>query len=250
MSNTTPGLAIRGLAVRRGGAEVLRGLDLAVPRGGVHGLVGRNGAGKTTLLDALFGFAHAHAGSVTLDGRPLRSADVAYLPADTYFYPRITGREYLAVYDAAPGPRRADAHTWAHVLDLPIDHLVDTYSAGMRRKLALAGALALRRPVLVLDEPQNALDVESNALLAHVLRAYAADGAPGGAVVLVTSHVLEALAVACDQAHLIEDGRVTGRYAPGEFGALAERLMSGALGQRTAEARALLRAGAAAPSFR
>lgn len=241
LPNAPAGLAVAALAVRRGGTDVLRGVDLVVPRGAVHGLVGRNGSGKTTLLDALFGFAPAHAGGATLDGHPLRPADVGYFPADTYLYPRITGREYLAVYDAAPGARRAGAREWARVLDLPLDHLVDTYSAGMRRKLALAGVLALRRPVLVLDEPQNALDVESNALVAHLLRAYAADGAPGGAAVLVTSHVLEALAAACDRAHLLEDGRVAVSYAPGEFGALAGRLMTGALAQRAAAAHALLR---------
>ena len=137
----------------------------------------------------------------------------------------------------AAGGARVDVDAWARALDLPIDDLVADYSAGMRRKLALAGVLALARPVLVLDEPQNALDLESNQLLGELLRAYAAGAVPGGAVVLVTSHVLEALATACDRVHLLDAGVMGGSYAPGEFAALAERLVVGTLGERVALAR-------------
>lgn len=61
----------------------------------MHGLVGINGAGKTTLMNTLYGFVAPSGGSITLDGRPLRRRDIAYLESVNSFYPGMTGRDYL-----------------------------------------------------------------------------------------------------------------------------------------------------------
>jgi ABC-2 type transport system ATP-binding protein len=234
------GLALRGVRAGYAGTPVLESVDLAFAPGLVHGLVGRNGAGKTTLLDVIAGFLPPMAGAVTMHGRPLGSEDVAYLPTELHFYPRITGREYLAVFRAAPPSASPfDADGWAAVFDVPLDRHVDAYSAGMRRKLALLGALALDRPVLLLDEPANALDIEANQLLGRVLRSLAARGR----TVIVTSHVLESLTATCDRVHLLARGVIHASYRPEEFHALAGDLLSDSVERRLASVDALLGAG-------
>lgn len=247
-------LSIEHLTIVYERAPVLNDLSVAIEAGQIHGLVGRNGAGKTTLLDAIYGFVRPRTGSITFNGVPLRRVDVGYLPTELHFYPRVTGREHLQVFcvnrhedrlnpNAAIGTGSGntrsttrsttrsnarghrpgfDADAWADIFDLPLDRFVDAYSSGMRRKLAIIGVLALGRPVLVMDEPANGLDVEANQLLGKLLRVLA----ECGRTVLVTSHVLEALTAMCDRVHVLSDGRIAANYAPPDFGCIAEHLLS------------------------
>lgn len=213
-------LSIEGLVVRRGAVEVLRGVELSLEAGRVHGLVGRNGAGKTTLLEAVYGFVAPHSGRVHFDGRPALPTDIGYLPAENFFYPRITGREYLALFAAQ---REFDVAGWGALFELPLDRFVDAYSTGMKKKVALLGALSLGRPVLALDEPFNGLDLETNRLLYGIIRMLADEGR----TVLLTSHVLEALTATCHRIHLLDGGSITGSFAEDEFPALEAELARG-----------------------
>lgn len=238
---------VRGIYAGFGAHDVLTGVDLAVPAGEVHGLVGRNGAGKTTLLATIAGFVEARAGTIAVHGREAQLRDLAYLPVDEYFYGHITGREYLGIFreptQASRDESRWDAwaEKWATAFELPLDQLIDGYSTGMRRKLAIVGALRLQRSVLLLDEPANGLDLEANQLLILVLRELAAQGA----AILVTSHVLEALEAACDRIHLLDGGRIAGSYTLAELPALRTILLGDA-GRRLAEVRPLLQRAARA----
>lgn len=215
-------LSIEGLVAGYGPKTVLDGVNLRLDEGVVHGLVGRNGEGKTTLLDALYGFVPPRAGTVRFRGRPALPTDIGYLPTRNFFYPRITGREYLAVFRSR-NPT-SDVEGWSRVFELPLDGYVETYSTGMQKKLALLGVLGLDRPVLVLDEPFNGLDLESNQLLGRLIRTLA----ESGRTVLLTSHILESLTRTCTRIHLLAGGRIAGSFAEGEFGALEERLLTGA----------------------
>lgn len=213
-------LSIDGLRVRRGAVEVLRGVELALEPGRVHGLVGRNGAGKTTLLETIYGFVAPSSGRVSFDGRAALPTDIGYLPTENFFYPRITGREYLALFAAR---RDFDVAGWGALFELPLDRFVDTYSTGMRKKVALLGVLSLGRPVLALDEPFNGLDLETNRLLYGIIRAVAEEGR----TVLLTSHVLEALTATCHRIHLLDSGTIAGSYSAAEFAALEAELARG-----------------------
>ena len=233
-------LALSGVSAGYDEAEVLHSLDLILSPGMLHGLAGPNGSGKTTLLDVIAGFHPLTQGAVTIGGRPLHPDDVGYLPTELEFFPRITGREYLGVF-AASRPRETpefDADGWATVFTLPLDRLVDDYSAGMRRKLALLGVLSLSRPVMLLDEPGNTLDLEANYLLGRLLRAEADQGR----VVIVTSHVVEAFA-GCDRVHHLAEGRIGGSYAPHELSRLMEAMMSRQLQDKAALLTSLCRGG-------
>jgi ABC-2 type transport system ATP-binding protein len=212
-------ITVDGLTVRYGATTVLSGVSLSLPEGRVHGIIGRNGAGKTTFLEAVYGLVRPAAGRVLRGDEPFRREDAAYLPAQPYFYPQLTGREYLAVF--RPTPRLFDVDGWNEVFELPLDHLVDSYSLGMRKKLALIGVLSLGRAVLLLDEPYNGLDLETNQVLARLLRALAA----AGRTVLVTSHVLGSLTDGCDEIHLLAAHRFARTFGPGEFAGLGEHLL-------------------------
>lgn len=227
-------LSIDNLVVRYGSTPVLTDLSLRFELGQVHGLVGRNGAGKTTLLDAIFGFVHPAAGTIRLGDEPIAPTQLGYLRAHNFFYPNLTGREYLRIFQT----KRAefDLEAWGRIFDLPLDRRVERYSAGMQKKLAFLGVLSLDRPVLMLDEPFNGLDLETNQLLGNLLQALAATGK----TILLTSHVLETLTRTCDRIHLLASGTLAGTFCPPEFAELDALLLAGATGQKLALAEHLL----------
>ena len=241
-------LHVRDLVAGFGEVDVLDGLSLHLAAGAVHGIAGLNGAGKSTLLDVIAGLHRPRRGTLTLGGRPLQRSDVAYLPVASYFYPQITGREYLGVFLASRGASRARfaVDDWAELLAVPIDRVTDDYSAGMRRKLALIGAIALGRPVLLLDEPSNTLDFVTSDVLARLLRELAA----AGQVVALTSHVGDTLAM-CDQLHRLHAGRVVETYEASELHRLLRDLRSSVPHPGAEAIAALVRAAVAgAPGSR
>ncbi|MDT0447341.1 ABC transporter ATP-binding protein [Streptomyces johnsoniae] len=216
-----PLLTVRRLAVRRGRAEVLRGVDLSVRPGETVALMGRNGAGKSTLLRTLVGMHPPAAGSVELagadggaapvvphraaPGRLLRHAGlVPQDPRDLLFAETVAAECAAADDDAgaAPGTCRAlvtrllpEVRDAVHPRDL---------SEGQRLVLALAVVLAAAPPVLLLDEPTRGLDYAAKARLVDVLRALAGRG---HCVVLAT-HDVELAAELAHRTVVLADGEV------------------------------------------
>jgi ABC-2 type transport system ATP-binding protein len=200
------------------GKEVLKGLNLSMETGKIQGFVGLNGAGKTTFLDTLYRFVRPSEGRISYRGTPLRRTDIAYLEATNYFYPYMTGREYLQLFPA--GRDGFDADNWLQLFSLPPDEVTEAYSAGMRKKLALVAALKPDKPVLILDEPFNGLDIESVHLLSMILARLRA----GGKTILITSHIFESLTGCCDHIHYLSQGVIARSYAREEFGVLQGEL--------------------------
>ena len=146
-------LEIVNLRKAYGSHLVLHDVSLRLLPGTIHGLVGANGAGKTTLLNCLYGLETGYSGTVRAGaGRAVREL-TGYLPYEPYFYPRLTGREYLEFCLQARGQRVPDFAEWQQLLELPLDQYANEYSAGMRKKLALLALLVQQFDFLILDEP-------------------------------------------------------------------------------------------------
>lgn len=219
-------LEIRNLRKAYGSHVVLHDVSLTLRPGTIHGLVGANGAGKTTLLHCLYGLETDYAGTVRdTAARPVRE-HTGLLPYEPYFYPRITGREYLefclqARGHLAKGRPTMDFTAWNRLLELPLDQYADEYSAGMRKKLALLSLLVQNLDYLILDEPFNGLDLEANLLLKEILRRLRNRGTG----ILLTSHILGALTETSDEITVLVGGRVQRHYAAAEFSTLEKDLL-------------------------
>ena len=170
-------------------------LTLDVPSGTVFGFIGRNGAGKTTTIRMMMGLLAPTAGTVLLGGHDIaRDAEAAkamtgYLPDHPFLYDKLTGREFLrfvgglyAIPRAELGARTAELLAQFALGDRA-EELVETYSHGMKQRLALAAALIHRPRLLVLDEPMVGLDplgaVALRRLLAELRARAAAAGTNG-----------------------------------------------------------------------
>jgi ABC-2 type transport system ATP-binding protein len=187
---------------------------------GVHGIVGLNGAGKTTLLNALYGFGRNATAKVQWKGADMGHWNTAFQEAESFFYPGITGGEFLQLF--MRGGSTTHLPGLNELLELPLNDLITTYSTGMRRKLAILGVLHLDREVLLLDEPMNGLDLASVRVLEAIVRKLAEKGR----TILITSHVLGPLVTMCDRIHLLQHGRFTRVFERGATVGLEEALFT------------------------
>ena len=212
-------LVVRGLTAGYGAAPVLRGVDLAVPRGTITAVVGANGAGKTTLLRAISGMLRPVAGEILLDGVELRGTPVeqlvrrgvAHVPEGRGVIGELTVEENLRL----GGWWRRDRADVARALDEVYQlfeplarrrrHLGHQLSGGERQLLALGRALVGRPRLLLLDEPSLGLAPRMIAQLMALLRELRERG--GLTVLLVEQHVAGALSVA-DRGVVMSLGRV------------------------------------------
>jgi ABC-2 type transport system ATP-binding protein len=209
-------IRIRGLVKRFGDANAVDNVDLTVPAGSFYGLVGPNGAGKTTTLSIIAGLLRPDAGTVHISGidqrtDPLEAKRVmGVLPDRLRTFDRLTGRQLLHYYGQLRGLDRAviEKRTadLARAFDLSeaLSRVVSDYSAGMTKKVMLAGALIHSPRVLVLDEPFEAVDPVSSGVILEILRSYVAHGG----TVILSSHGMDLVERVCSRVAVIVGGEV------------------------------------------
>lgn len=193
-------ILIEKLEIRYGSeSPILCGLDLTLEFNSIHGLVGLNGSGKTTLLNAIYGLVPINAGKIMISGLPSNKKSISYLQAESYFYSNITGAEYLSIFNN----KNFLSERWNELFKLPLNNIIDSYSTGMKKKLALMGIMKQDKPIIILDEPFNGLDIESTRILRSILL-----GIKDRKTIIITSHVMETLTNLCDWIHYLEDGKI------------------------------------------
>ena len=209
-------ISCRQLRKSFGDFEVLRGIDLEVQRGELFGFLGPNGAGKTTTIRILAGLLLPSGGTVEVAGfdvvrRPQEvKRRVGYLPDRAFLYPKLTAREFLEFVghlyqlDTARVERVATGLLERFELAEWIDELIESYSHGMRQKLALTAALIHEPEIIVIDEPMVGLDPRSARVLKSLLRELVEDGR----TVFLSTHTLEVAEELCSRVAIVLKGAV------------------------------------------
>ena len=206
-----PLLEVLGLARRYGRHWALAGIDLRVAPGAAVLVAGHNRSGKSTLLRVLAGALRPDRGSVRLDGvesrEGLRRA-TALLSHRAFTYEPLSALQNLAIaarFLGQPSSRASLLPLLDRVgLAARADAAVQTFSAGMRKRLALARVLLQRPRIALLDEPYGELDPQGFHLLDEIVR----ELREGGSTVLLASHLVERGAAMCERAVLLDHGRV------------------------------------------
>jgi ABC-2 type transport system ATP-binding protein len=209
-----PALALRGLVKRFDAKVAVAGVNLDVPTGSFFGLLGPNGAGKTTTLSMAVGLLRPDGGAAYVLGHDVWADPVeakrrlGVLPDGVRMFDRLSGLELLGYtgllrgMDAAEVDRRArDLLDVLGLADAGRTLVVD-YSAGMKKKMGLACALLHAPRLLVLDEPFEAVDPVSAALIRDILHRYV----QSGGTVIFSSHVMEVVEKLCTHVAILADG--------------------------------------------
>ena len=233
-------LVLRGVTKTFGDTRAVDGVDLTVPAGTFYGLVGPNGAGKTTTLSLIAGLLRPDKGTIAVNGvdaasHPLQTKRLmGVLPDRLRTFDRLTGRQLLYYYGVLRGLPSAVVESrigdLARAFDLTdaLGRAVSDYSAGMVKKVMLAGALIHSPRLLVLDEPFESVDPVSSAIILDILSAYVSHGG----TVILSSHGMELVERMCTRVAVIVAGQV-----------LAEGTVDEVRGELTLEQRFIELAG-------
>ncbi|MFH1849541.1 MAG: ABC transporter ATP-binding protein [archaeon] len=203
-----------GFRLKKFGA--LRNVSLSVRKGTIHGLLGLNGAGKSTLIKILATLILPTKGRCIILGRDVaKKANavkqlIGFINSnERSFYYRLTGRQNLEFFAALYGTQNGIANAirltgsskW-------INRRFDTYSSGMRQRLALARGLLNNPEVILADEPTLGLDIKVKA----EIHQYLIDLVKKGKTVLLATHDMEEAKRLCDHISVIQDGRITSSF--------------------------------------
>ena len=209
---------IEHISISYGKQQVIENLDLQIYPAAIHGLVGLNGSGKTTLINAVCGLKEIEKGNILFHNKPLIRKDIAYLETVNFFYPKITGREYLSLFKLKN--KAFDIKGWNHLFDLPLDNFIESYSTGMKKKLAFLGILALNKPILILDEPFNGVDMETTQKIKLIIKQLK----DNGKTIIITSHIMESLISLSDTISYLAEKKIKFTCARSEFAGIEEKI--------------------------
>lgn len=209
---STIAIEAQSLARRYGRRWALADVSFTLAAGTVLMVAGRNGSGKSTLFRVLSSAIRPDRGRATIGGYDLVKDRydvrklVAILSHQTYLYEALTARENLRVVADHLGRGRdeIDALLERVTLGARKDDTVQTFSAGMRKRLSFARVLLQHPQIVLLDEPYGQLDPEGFALVDEVIRELKSRGV----TVLMATHQIERGANLADQAMVLEAGKV------------------------------------------
>lgn len=238
--------------------EALSHIDLKIEKGSMTGLIGHTGCGKSTLLRMLNGLSKPDSGKILLDGQdiwedPKKIAAARFRVGLVMQYPEYQLFDETVASDIAYGPRNMglsdeeiaarvrEAAAFAGLSDELLGKSPFELSGGQKRRAAIAGVMAMRPEILVLDEPAAGLDPMGREEIFAGLARYRAES---GATVVVVSHSMEDMARYCDRLVVMNDGRIMLRGTQSEVFGRADELQSIGLGvPDITRLCALLRAG-------
>jgi len=210
---------IQNLTKSFGATEALKGINLTVEQGEVHGFIGPNGAGKSTTIRILLGILQKTAGEITILGQdPWKDAvqihrRLAYVPGDVTLWPDLSGGEIIDLLGRLHGGLNVSQKK--HLLErfqLDPTKKSRTYSKGNRQKVALVAAFSCEAELYLLDEPTSGLD----PLMEMVFQECVAELKKAGKTVFLSSHILSEVESLCDRVSIIRQGQIV------ESGALNE----------------------------
>jgi ABC-2 type transport system ATP-binding protein len=191
-------------------------VNLTVGSGEIFGLLGPNGSGKSTTLKMLLGLVQPDEGSVTVLGNPVSKDPVAlkrsvgYVPEAPRLYEFLTGVEYLDfigdVYGMQPEDKKNRINEYLKALQLEgrEGDMINSYSEGMKQKIALIGAFLHRPKLLIMDEPLNGLDPRS----ARIVKDFLQELKHQGVTAILSTHILEIAQAMCDRIGIMYNGKL------------------------------------------
>jgi simple sugar transport system ATP-binding protein len=216
-----PAIEAHGIAKRFGAVQANKDVSLSVAKGTIHGIIGENGAGKSTLMSILYGYYQADAGTISVNGTPVKMANSAealalgigmvhqhFMLVETFTVLEniILGVEAGAML--APGMAAARETLTRlqrdYQLDVPLDAVVGDLPVGSRQRVEILKALFRGAEILILDEPTGVLTPQEADHLFRILRALKDEGKT---VILIT-HKLREIMDATDAVTVMRQGTV------------------------------------------
>ena len=205
-------IEIKNLHISFGEKQVLKGLNLCVPKNSVFGFIGKNGAGKTTTMKAILGFITPDEGNVFVGGEEVvyggtaTNKYIGYLPDVPEFYSFMTANEFLCFCAELTGMQKdeitARVEEMLNLVGLENNkQFIKGFSRGMKQRLGIAQALLNRPKLLICDEPTSALDPIGRKEILEILKKISNE-----TTVLFSTHILSDVEKICTDIAVLDEG--------------------------------------------
>lgn len=216
-------LEVRNLSKKYGSKQVLNSINLRFEKGKIYGIVGENGAGKTTFFKCLAELEN-YDGEIISPYKQLKN-HLGFLETNPLMMSYITGWEYLKLLCKARNIK-TDNFEEQNIFKLPLNQYTETYSTGMKKKLAFMGVLLRKNDILILDEPFNGVDIQSNIIITDIIQELKALGK----TILISSHIFATLRESCDGIILLSKGNVVKTATKAEYDVLEAEMKKKVIG--------------------
>ena len=209
-------IELDAISKRYGEFVAVDGLTLRVAKGEIFGFLGPNGAGKTTTIRMMMGLLLPTSGRIRLGGfdlseEPTKAKRISgFVPDRPFLYDKLTAAEQLRfcgdLYEVEPEKRERRIGEQLELFDLTDweGELVESFSHGMKQRLAFAAALLHEPELLVVDEPMVGMDPRGARMLRSLLRTLASRGT----TIFLSTHSLEVAEALCDRIAIIQHGKL------------------------------------------
>lgn len=213
---------IENIHKKFGKNEVLKGVDLEIPRNGIFAILGPNGSGKTTLIKSILGMVIPDKGEIFIDGKQTHSnglyrKNIDYLPQIANFPGNLGVNELIKmIQDLRGGSANSDHLIELFQLEPFLDKKLSNLSGGTKQKVNLVLTFMFDSQLVILDEPTTGLDPIALLHLKELLQLEK----DKGKTVLVTSHIMSFVEEVSDEIVFILEGKI---YFKGNISQLREK---------------------------
>lgn len=209
-------LKIENLTKSYGEKKAVDNLSIHIKKGEIYGFIGHNGAGKTTTLKSVAGILSFDNGNILIDGMSITGNAIeckkimAYIPDNPDLYGYMTGIQYLNficdIYEVDTKTRNEKIRKYSGLFDLTgnLAQSINSYSHGMKQKLAIIAAWVHEPKLVLMDEPFVGLDPSA----AHKLKTMMRELCDNGGAIFFSTHVLEVAEKLCDKIAIIKNGKL------------------------------------------
>ena len=209
-------IEIKNVTKKYGEKKALDDVNFTIDDGEIFAFIGRNGAGKTTLIKAITGIHDFDEGDILVNGKSIKQEPVAckkemaYVPDNPELYENMRAIDFINficdMYEVPLEKREENIKKYVEMFDLAgnMGDTINSFSHGMKQKVALIAALAHEPKILVMDEPFVGLDPKAVADMKEVMR----EKVKSGGIVFFSTHILEVAERLCSKVAIIKNGKL------------------------------------------
>ena len=209
-------IEFKNVTKKYGNKVAVDNISFNVLDGDIFAFIGHNGAGKTTLIKALVGIHDFEEGDILIDGISIKKNPIAckklmaFVPDNPETYEHMKGIDYINficdMYDTDRNLRETNIKKYASMLNIEdrLNDTIDSYSHGMKQKVALIAALAHNPKILVMDEPFVGLDPKAVFEVKEIINEMTKEGK----IIFYSTHILDVAEKLCKRVAIIKQGKL------------------------------------------
>ena len=209
-------IEIKNVVKKYGDKTVLKKISFNVDDSEIFAFIGHNGAGKTTLIKAITGIHDFDEGEILINGKSIKEdpiackAQMAYVPDNPELYENMRAIDFINfvcdMYNVSQEVREKNIKKYANVFEIEdkLADTIDSFSHGMKQKIALIAALAHDPKVLIMDEPFVGLDPKAVFDMKEIMREMIKDGK----TIFFSTHILDVAEKLCTKVAIIKKGEL------------------------------------------